>query len=574
MNALASYRLLMTPLSPIHIGTGESYEPTNYVIEDEVLYEFDTGTAMHAFTEADRKRLLEIGNGAPGIVMIQAVQRFFYERRHRLMTQAVRHVPVLPGVAKFYAQRIGQSIQQETNGERVINQLEIDRTAHVPTTRAPILFGSSIKGAIRTALLDETNGGQRASETKGLHEFQGRLFKYRIKCRSPERLLFFERDPLRLIRLADALWTAGPPGSATRVLLAVNRKKAAVTDESGRARKSRAESGDLYQTLECLSPWRYRAFVGEVTVQDMAGLETCDQNALPAADLRFDMAHIAHACNAFYAPILEAEMHMLRGRGYLDEAWAKAMGRLLAASAEKRQQGGVFLLRIGRHCGAESVTLNGARRIMVKGRGRDAEELSAAKTWWLAAANKDQQHNLLPFGWLLVEVLPLIDDIPVWTDLQTACGPHLVEAEQLADKLAAKVAEVEQAGREIEARQLKEEEERLRRAVEREREVEIETARKVRREAELAALSPFERGIEEFLDRRPDKNQPEVSAVIAAVKQGHWRDDERPAVAAWLRARMQATKGEWKEVSQAKKPAKDREYQNTLLVKSWLDGES
>lgn len=565
MNALASHRLLITPLSPIHIGTGESYEPTNYVIEDDVLYEFDTGTAMRAFTEADRKRLLEIGNGAPDIGMIQAVQRFFYERRHRLMTQAVRHVPVLPGVAKFYAQRVGQSIQQETNGERVINRLEIDRTAHVRATSAPILFGSSIKGAIRTALLDETNGGQRASEREGLHEFQGRLFKYR----SPERRLFFERDPLRLIRLADALWAAGPRGSATQVLLAVNRKKAMVTDESGRARKSRAESGDLYQILECLSPWRYRAFVGEVTVQDMAGLETRDQNALPATDLRFDMAHIARACNAFYAPILEAETHTLRNRDYIDEAWAKAMDRLVAASAEKRQQGGVFLLRIGRHCGAESVTLNGARRIMVRG-----EELIAAKTCWLAAANKDQQHNLLPFGWLLVEVLPPIGDIPVWSDLQAICAPHVIEAEQLASKLAAKVAEIEQAGREIEARRLKEEEEGLRRAVEREREVEIETARKVRREAELAALSPFERGIEEFLDRRPDKNQPEVSAVIAAVKQGHWRDDERPAVAAWLKAHMQATKGEWKEVSQAKKPAKDREYQNTLLVKSWLDGES
>lgn len=32
------------------------------------------------------------------------------------------------------------------------------------------------------------------------------------------------------------------------------------------------------------------------------------------------------------------------------------------------------------------------------------------------------------------------------------------------------------------------------------------------------------------------------------------------------------TKGLWKESSQANKPEKDRDYQNTLLVKQWLAG--
>ncbi len=34
---------------------------------------------------------------------------------------------------------------------------------------------------------------------------------------------------------------------------------------------------------------------------------------------------------------------------------------------------------------------------------------------------------------------------------------------------------------------------------------------------------------------------------------------------------MRARK-EWKEASQARRPDKDREYQNTLLVKGWLAG--
>lgn len=43
--------------------------------------------------------------------------------------------------------------------------------------------------------------------------------------------------------------------------------------------------------------------------------------------------------------------------------------------------------------------------------------------------------------------------------------------------------------------------------------------------------------------------------------------------APWLKAKMQATKGLGKETSQAKKPEKDRDYQNTLLVKQWLAGD-
>ena len=92
------------------------------------------------------------------------------------------------------------------------------------------------------------------------------------------------------------------------------------------------------------------------------------------------------------------------------------------------------------------------------------------------------------------------------------------------------------------------------------------------REAALAEMDPLERSIQEFLDSRADKNQSEVSAVIAAIKQKRWGDSEKVAVARWLKTRMQATKGQWKETSQAKKPEKDKEYQNTLLVKAWLAG--
>lgn len=93
----------------------------------------------------------------------------------------------------------------------------------------------------------------------------------------------------------------------------------------------------------------------------------------------------------------------------------------------------------------------------------------------------------------------------------------------------------------------------------------------VEREAMLAKLSPVERSILEFLDSRPDKKQSETSAVIGEVKKGRWQGADKISVAHWLQAKMRETK-QWKETSQAKKPEKDKEFQNTQLVKSWLEG--
>lgn len=93
-----------------------------------------------------------------------------------------------------------------------------------------------------------------------------------------------------------------------------------------------------------------------------------------------------------------------------------------------------------------------------------------------------------------------------------------------------------------------------------------------KKEEALNSLSPVERAIQEFLDNRTDKNQSEISAVIGAIKQGRWQGKEKLDVAQWLKNKMQATKGQWKEKSQAKIPVKDREHQNTLLVIQWLQG--
>jgi len=565
MTPIQSYRLLITPLSPIHIGTGESFEPTQYVIDDEVLFEFDTGAAIGAFSDADRKKLLEIGNRRPDSSMIQAVQQFFFERRAPLMAHAVHRLPVLPGVANLYASRVGQVANREAGGGTVLNRLEIDRTAFEPERRTPVLYGSSLKGAIRTALLDRVNGGAPAPEHKGLHEFQGRLFQY---YESERRRLHLECDPMRLIHLSDARWSGPENLPATQVRFAVNRKRAPVVDERGSLRRSQAEN--LYQILECVSPGLYRGFDGRLTLQSLAALADQHADKLPAPHLRFDIRQIAEACNAFYRPILENELRQLEERRFVDEAWAKGVRQLLAAGNERLERGEAFLLRVGRHSGAESVTLNGVRTIKIL-RGKDPEtgkvrttHEKTPLTWWLAAQEKDQRTGLLPFGWLLVEVVPEGQKTADWPTLQELCAPFVEPLRQLAERLEAKAQELARLRDQIAAERQREEERR--------RAQEEAAAQRAREEAErqarLATLTPNMRRVEAFIAKAEQRlaqlrggkerqntglHSEALQLAKAALDPGDWTPEERRALAeafeTWLPRLVERfdRKEDWKE---------------------------
>lgn len=541
MNPFTAYRLHITPLSPVHIGTGESYQPTNYVIEDGALHEFDTGAAMAALTAKDREDLLKIASGKPDADMLKALQGFFYNRRQPLQAHAVNCIPVLDGIAELYDKRVGKTAQHEGGGKQVINRLEIDRAAYNPVTRLPVLFGSSLKGAIRTALLDWKNQGQPLrNRQERSSDLQQRLFNFRAGK--------FELDPLRLVQLADAYWQGEAGLPAALVQLAVNRKKHPVKDTNGQLRKAMGENLYQIQILECVPGWHYRGFASQLNVQCLNGIAEAnqrDERRLPAADLRFGIAHIVQACNRFFLPILTNERKILREQGFLDTAWSQAVNQTLALAQDKIKQGQAFLLRVGRHSGAESVTLagEGVRNIKImKGKGQPPDYADAAKTLWLAADDKDQRQNLLPFGWLLVEVEPFDAPTPDWPELRELCEPHLKTARAFAKQRESQREALQQARAEAEAhRRVEAEQARI------EAEQKAEAARlEAERQAKLAGMSEQGRQVEIFRQRMEREAKQWAGtgnggAWLSDLKKlvegaAGWAQDDQEALVACLRA--------------------------------------
>jgi len=583
---LDHYTLRYTPLSPVHIGTDESYEPTNYIIDDKTLYEFDIEGAINALTATDRSELDKIVS-KPNAQMIKSVQKFFYDKRDALKPWAINTIPVLEGVANFYNGRVGKVVNHEGGGGEVINNLEINRCAYNPVNRQPVLFGSSVKGAIRTALLNHHNKNQALQKTTDRRtgklrtednkELQQRLLKYEAGK--------FHLDPLRLVSVGDANWVNLDDLPKSKICMTVNRKKHKVVDENGTERPSQSEGNqNLNKLLECVPAWRYRAFSGQLTLQNINSIRAdLPSTKLPESKFCYSMADIAKICSSFYLPKLKAEVRLMRDREFVDKVWDKSIQTLIASIADQVRNGNVFLLRIGRHSGAESVTLNGdgVRNIKIL-EGKDPVTKKQkftfddeTKTLWLAAQHKEQRTDLLPFGWVLVEVesngasldLPLLSDIcssqysdeSIWAQKQAQQKTQFEEIrheaiERRKQEDIKRLEEAEALRMKLEAAQQKELEEAAQAALKRQEE-----------EARLAQLPQYLQDIAELLKAKKDPNKKDYLVLIDAVKAGQWEGSDRQLVLEDIQARMQDLK-EWRPTTNKKEPSKDKEYTRTIEV--------
>ena len=583
---LDHYTLRYTPLSPVHIGTDESYEPTNYIIDDNTLYEYEIEGALNSLTTKDRAKLDEIVR-KPNAQMIKSVQKFFYDKREALKPWAINAIPVLEGVANFYNSRVGKVANHEGGGGEVIHNLEINRCAYNPINRQPVLFGSSIKGAIRTALLNHLNKNQALQKTKDRRtgklrtednrDLQQRLLKFQAGK--------FELDPLRLVSVGDASWVNDDGLPKAKICMTVNRKKHKVVDENGTERPSQSEGNQsLNKLLECVPAWRYRAFSGQLTLQNINSIRAAlPSSKLPESKFCYSMTDIAKICSSFYLPKLKAEIRLMRDREFIDKEWDKSIQTLIDSIADQVRSGNVFLLRIGRHSGAESVTLNGdgVRNIKIL-EGKDPVTKKQkftfddkTKTLWLAAQHKEQRTDLLPFGWVLVEVEShgASSDLPLLSEI---CSSQQSDDSIWAQKLAQQKSEFEEVRHEAIARRKQEEIKRLEEAeiskakLEAAQQKEIEDAAKaeLKRQEEqtrLAQLPQYEQDIAEILKAKKDPNKKDYLVLIDAVKAGLWQGSDKQLVLEDIQSRMQDLK-EWRPTTNKKDPTKDKEYTRTIEV--------
>lgn len=383
-------RLFVTPLSPLHIGCGADFDPTEYVISEGLLYKFDPSNLP--LTDEDRQEL-NVAVALGGAKALLRIQNFFHKRRKDCEGHAMLAIPVSKGLESQYQLRIGQVAQFEPDGN-FISRLVIERTAHHPHSGVPYLPGSGLKGSMRTAWLDRLNKGRTASPSKRWSELETELL-------AGGR---FDKDPFRLVTVSDASGS----NIVSRIVFHTNHRKVPAVGRDGFPRTAQG----LAVRRECIAHGQIGALSCEIAIDSLKGR---DDPATPAFELRLKgWADLAQACNRYYLPRLRKEAEFFRNRGLVDRGWVSATMDLLDRLKVQFDSGAAVLLRVGRHSGSENITLDGVRSIRIRrSKGESEQSSTGGTTLWLAAETEGDTSDMHPLGWVLLH-RELYDPVCHW----------------------------------------------------------------------------------------------------------------------------------------------------------------
>jgi CRISPR-associated protein Csm5 len=554
MNAfLRPVRLCLTPLAPVHVGLGEEFDPTGYVIEDDLLYAFDPARAV--LPDDLRQDLLRAASSGR-VEGIHQIYALLQKHKDLFIPHAYKIIPVADGVTEKYRQSLGKPVQTEGDLQNVFNNNYLERAAYLPGNGNLYLPGSSVKGAVRTAWL-EALYAKAPSEIRARYDTaddstdnpppSGTQDKYGSRLEETLLLGRFHTSPMRLLKTADFM---PQRDIARKIVFACNFKK--YPPKSNAAGNSERP---IATRKEVILPGQYRAFVSETLIQDLSGARDVKPGTTPK--LRPDIKELAGCCNTYYRKRFDEEFALLFRRNFADKAKLERLGALYRQLHGKLDAGEVFLIRLGRFNTAESKTIAAAARVRIMtGKGNPARFRRSGTTVWLAADNERQESGLLPFGWALVEINPQEDCRPLldWCNEESREHPDMRAAEAA---LAKKRKEAEEAAR-------------TRKAEEDARRLHAETEAQVRADEERrrAAMSEEERKLESFCatleQHRPLKTGEAGAAVLgdcavfleAALE---WRDKERKQCAERIAPLLAS-----KNMNQGKKGVQFKEYLKRL----------
>ena len=348
-----TFRFVIHTVSPIHIGCDEVYEPLGFRLDE-------ANREIVAFSPTDLVAMLPTHklNQFSAICEKGTVASLLeiYKFMGNVEMEG-RRIKVSPGFAEHYSKTLSIPLNDERKIQRELNQFTIWRTAFLTEDQRPYIPGSAIKGSLRTAYLNAL------AKEKKLTPFKAR------DAKRLEKILLeggqFSTDPFRCIKVSDFR----PVGRIkTKIVYAVNEKKAV----------SRFRARGPFQILEVIEPGN--VFEGYITVEQPH----------PKAGIKnpISMETLLNSLKYFYEKERKREENQLSQIG--------------VQSVSHSPNGSGVLIRLGRHSGAESVTIKGHRSIKIMGKpGEKPKWAKEATTLWLAShsARPTDKGGLQPFGW-------------------------------------------------------------------------------------------------------------------------------------------------------------------------------
>jgi len=356
-------KIFLHVLSPLHAGSGEVYEPTEFFIDEtrRVLRSFQAIKFIEVLSSQEKKRFGDI-------CMNEDLLGIFKFIRGNAQRIEGKDVEVPQELVNHYKKILGMN---DFRKDEVINQFTLLRTSFNPHSQLPFIPGSALKGALRTAYLNlVADNRQEIQETRSSSRLEGELLGGT-----------FAGDPFSHVKTSDLQ----PVNEKRKIVYALNRKKEITVNTL------RSGNGP-YQILEIISP----KSVFEGTIQ----INIPTAGSPIRKEISFD--------NLFN----KAVWSFFRSRFKEEQAFLGPLLDLPKSLGTKMQEKKAFLIRIGRHSGAEAVTIERIRKQnrtikIMKGRASRPEFGPCATTVWLASDSlkPSNPQACLPFGWAVLEIV-------------------------------------------------------------------------------------------------------------------------------------------------------------------------
>jgi CRISPR-associated protein Csm5 len=351
-----------TVLSPVHVGWGKELDPFCSFVRGNRLYHFEMSSVVQRFSEEERSEFLKLIK-KNNLVEI----RKFLNTRLDPDRDALAGIAVSESVAKEYSAKI----------EDPRNQLVFEPFFRNGHRFSPTIPGSSLKGAIRTAVIDtvfeDRNMTLEGNTLRNPRAMEARVLGYHS----------IEEDPFKALKLEDV--DLGPESTIIYHVFNYSPSRTDLTDLSLRFESTRSDLDGSKLSFRTSLRF-FEGFRGKAIKMGKFSKK--------AISMFLEPEFVLAACKKFYMKNLQEEHEHF----YVNSPFIEMSQRLIEVASKLAPD--ECLIRVGRFTHAESKSISRYRQIMVRERGGRSKSEKFGTTRNLADGR-------LPMGWIKLRFIGL-----------------------------------------------------------------------------------------------------------------------------------------------------------------------
>ncbi|HDS85031.1 MAG TPA: hypothetical protein ENN97_07555 [Phycisphaerales bacterium] len=353
------YKMTIQILSPVHIGSGQDIDPLEYVVKGGVFYRLDLPKFLSQMDGALRAEFNRKAADPNPIVLRDFIHRHADPQKN----------------ACFTADGGAFEATYQQNLKNPNTRLEITLMTRTPGNWQAYIPGSSIKGAIRTAVVS------KLANDKPLRNPNPKFFEKDVLGFGDAK-----QDPFRCVRISDAPL----PEAATFI------DKAEIFKLNKGIGPDPAGIQMFYEQCFSLLDGETIVAVGTLAIDDqLPSKRTFDRRQkkeVNAVSMSLNAFDLLKACRDFYLPKMQAEHNTFYQSNTELEANSQRLLDVQYADNE-------FPIRLGRFSHVECTTVDDYRKPQTR-RTRDGKSLPYGTTRTLSAGT-------MPMGWAKVRLEPI-----------------------------------------------------------------------------------------------------------------------------------------------------------------------